>query len=297
MRSLRLNAFLTAKVAKVAEESAEISMRTKLLLILLTIAYALALLWLSSAWYNYYTGFHFFDDIFEWEYLDKLGHFLTSFYFGLFLYQTFGDPQNLNPSLRKKWICFSGFALLLPIEILDGFSLNYGASPADLLANGLGNFFCYGYVSSKIISSLSPKFSFHTTAFSLMRPELLGSTFAQQIVKDYNGQTYWLSIDINSILNKKVLPGWLMLTIGYGAEGLLGGHDNEWQDLEGKTIDHSDIVRTKRFFISVDLNATVLKGKGKLFSYLFAPFVLLKFPAPAIEINAERGIIFHPIYF
>jgi hypothetical protein len=87
------------------------------------------------------------------------------------------------------------------------------------------------------------------------------------------------------------------LTIGYGAEGLLGGHDNVWQNSEGKAIDYSNIARTKRFFISVDLNASVLRSKNKIFSYLFAPFVLLKFPAPAIEINAERGIIFHPIYF
>src|SRR5260221_2463577 len=271
-------------------------MRTKLL-IPLTIIYALSLLWLSSTWYSSYTSFDFFDDLFEWEYLDKLGHFFTSFYLGLFAYQTFGDHQNLNPSLRKKWICFSGFVLLLPIEILDGFSINYGASPADLLANGFGSFFCYGYVSYKIISSVIPRFSFHTTAFSLMRPELLGSTFAQQTLKDYNGQTYWLSVDINSILNRKVFPSWLMLTIGYGAEGLLGGHDNVWQNFSGKTIDHSGIVRTKRFFISVDLNVLVLRSKNKVFNYLFAPFVLLKFPTPAIEFNAERGIVFHPIYF
>ncbi|SRR5258708_702815 len=271
-------------------------MRTKLL-VLIAIVYALSLLWLSATWYTSYISFHFFNDLFEWEYLDKLGHFFASFYFSLFLYQTFGDHQNLNRSLRKKWICFSGFVLLLPIEILDGFSVNYGASPADLLANGFGSFFCYGYVSYKIISSVIPKFSFHATAFSLMRPELLGSTFAQQTLKDYNGQTYWLSIDLNSILNRKVFPSWLMLTIGYGAEGLLGGHDNVWQDAGRNTTDHSGIVRTKRLFISVDLNAFALMSKNKVFNYLFAPFVLLKFPAPAIEINMERGIIFHPFYF
>ncbi|MBI1770612.1 MAG: hypothetical protein HYR67_19765 [Bacteroidetes bacterium] len=265
--------------------------------ILFFIIYGVSLFWLSSVWYDSYTSFHFFDDLFEWEYLDKLGHFFVSFYLSLLFYKTFGDQLNLNPSLRKKWICFSGFMLLLPIEILDGFSMNYGASPADLVANGLGCIYCYAHVSYKIISTTSPKFSFHTTAFSLMRPELLGSSVVQQTLKDYNGQTYWVAIDINSILNTKIFPSWLMLTIGYGAEGLLGGHDNVWQNANGKTIDHSNIVRTKRFFISVDLNTTVMRRKNKVFSYLFAPFVLLKFPAPAFEINAERGVIFHPIYF
>ena len=88
-----------------------------------------------------------------------------------------------------------------------------------------------------------------------------------------------------------------MMTIGYGADGLLGGHDNEWQNKDGETKDYSTVNRTKRLFISVDINANNLRAKNKLLNYVFAPFVLLKFPAPALEFNFERGIIFHPIYF
>jgi hypothetical protein len=269
----------------------------KTLAILLVIHYGISLLWLSTVWYNSYTSFHFFDDLFEWEYLDKIGHFFASFQLSLFFYKTFGDSSNLNSSLRKKWICFAGFALLLPIEILDGFSLNYGFSPADFAFNLLGSIFCYAYLSYKIVSSFNLKFSFHTTAFNLIRPEMLGSSFAQQVFKDYNGQTYWVSIDINSIFNTKIIPSWLLITVGYGAEGLLGGHDNVWQNSGGKTVDYSNVPRTKRFFISLDVNANSLRKKNKLFNYLFAPFVLLKFPSPALEINTERGVIFHPIYF
>jgi len=261
------------------------------------IGYVISLLWLSSSWYDSYTNFHFFDDLFEWEYLDKVGHLFVSFQIGLFCYKTLGDYKNLNPSLRRKWICFSGFYALFFIEVLDGFSMNYGASPYDLIANLLGSIFCYAYVSYKIISNFTPKFSFHTTAYSLIRPEMLGSNFAQQFLKDYNGQTYWMNVDINSILNRKIFPDWLSLAVGYGAEGLLGGHDNVWQNNNSKTFDYSNVVRTKRFFISVDLNATFLRSKNKMFNYLFAPFVFFKFPAPAVEINEERGIIFHWIYF
>ena len=87
-----------------------------------------------------------------------------------------------------------------------------------------------------------------------------------------------------------------MVTIGYGAEGLLGGHDNVWEK-DGEAKDYSSVIRTKRVLISLDINANHLRNKSKLMNYLFAPFVLLKFPAPALEINFERGIIFHPIYF
>ena len=273
-------------------------MRTKkLIALLIAAAYLISLLWLSSVWYNAYTGFHFFDDLFEWEYLDKFGHFFSSFHLGLFFYKVFGDSQNLNPSFKKKWICFAGFVLLLPIEILDGFSMNYGASPADLLANGLGGLFCYYHITFNILSDTLPKFSFHATAFSILRPELLGANIFQHTIKDYNGQTYWLSLDINKILNSKILPSWLLLTVGYGADGLLGGHDNIWETKNGELQDYSSVPRTKRVLISIDINANNLREKNKLLNYLFAPFVLLKFPAPALEINFEQGIIFHPIYF
>ncbi len=259
--------------------------------------YLISLLWLSSVWYNTYTEFHFFDDLFEWEYLDKLGHFFASFHLGLFFYKIFGEPDNFNSSLQKKWICFSGFVLLLPIEILDGFSLNYGASPADLLANGLGGLFCYCHLTFKILSDTLPKFSFHFTAFGIIRPDLLGSNIFQQTIKDYNGQTYWLSVDINKFFKSNILPSWLMLTVGYGAEGLLGGHDNVWNTNDGELKDYSSVARTKRLLISIDINANNLRMKNKFLNYLFASFVLIKFPAPALEINFERGIIFHPIYF
>jgi len=272
-------------------------MNRKYLALLITAAYLISLLWLSSIWYNRYTGFHFFDDLFEWEYLDKSGHFFASFHLGLYFYKIFGDPENLNPAFQKRWLCFTGFVLLLPIEILDGFSLNYGASPADLLANGLGSLFCYWHVSSKVISGAMPKFSFHATSFSIIRPELLGSNIFQQTVKDYNGQTYWLSLDINKILNTKILPGWLMLTVGYGADGLLGGHDNVWEAKDGETKDYSLLARTRRILISIDFNPNQMREKNKWMNYLLGPFVLIKFPAPAIEFNFERGIIFHPIYF
>ncbi|MBS1486836.1 MAG: hypothetical protein JST43_04545 [Bacteroidetes bacterium] len=268
----------------------------KSLLFLFLGLYVVSMIWLSTAWYGSFTAFHFFDDLLEWQYLDKLGHFFASFHLGLYFYQVLGNSHHLNPIQRKKWISFSGFLLLLPIEILDGFSQNYGASPADLLANGLGSLYCYSHISYRAVASTLPKFSFHTTAFHWLRPDLLGNTFAQQALKDYNGQTYWVSVSVNKIFSTTFFPDWLALSIGYGAEGMLGGHDNVWQDVTGKTFDYTSVARTKRFILSADVVAAELMKKNKVFSYLFRPFVLLKFPAPAIEWN-DRGFFFHPIYF
>jgi hypothetical protein len=44
---------------------------------------------------------------------------------------------------------------------------------------------------------ITPKFSFHTTQYAQYRPNVLGSSLAEQILKDYNGQTYWLSVNLH----------------------------------------------------------------------------------------------------
>jgi hypothetical protein len=69
---------------------------------------------------------------------------------------------------------------------------------------------------------ITPKFSFHTTQYAQYRPNVLGSSLAEQMLKDYNGQTYWLSVNTPSI--KAQNPKWLNLAIGYGANGMLTGN-------------------------------------------------------------------------
>jgi hypothetical protein len=50
---------------------------------------------------------------------------------------------------------------------------------------------------------------------------VLGSSLAEQMLKDYNGQTYWLSVNLHSFYKN---PKWLNLAIGYGANGMLTGN-------------------------------------------------------------------------
>ena len=64
-----------------------------------------------------------------------------------------------------------------------------------------------------------PKFSFHTTKYASLRPNVLGSSLSEEIFKDYNGQTYWLSVNLHSFFKSSKLPKWLNLAAGYGADG------------------------------------------------------------------------------
>jgi hypothetical protein len=71
---------------------------------------------------------------------------------------------------------------------------------------------------------ITPKFSFHTTQYAQYRPNVLGSSLAEQMLKDYNGQTYWLSVNLHSFYKGSKIPKWLNLAIGYGANGMLTGN-------------------------------------------------------------------------
>src|SRR5690606_29694126 len=66
---------------------------------------------------------------------------------------------------------------------------------------------------------IAVKFSAHTTRFAQQRPDLLGEGLAERILKDYNGQTIWLSANIDRFAPSEV-PQWLNLAFGYSATGI-----------------------------------------------------------------------------
>ena len=91
------------------------------------------------------------------------------------------------------------------------------------------------------------KYSFHQTKYATIKPELLGNNFIEQSIKDYNGQTYWLSANIWSFSKKKIFPKWLNIALGYGAEGMLSSQNT-------RENEESEIPY-RQFFISLDVDS------------------------------------------
>ena len=97
---------------------------------------------LYNLWYKEYpqTSFHFFNDLDEWNYVDKMGHVFSSYQVArkshLFL-----DKKNIDHPLEKS--CFYSLFFMLGIEVLDGFSTEWGFSNYDLISNFIGTgLFC-----------------------------------------------------------------------------------------------------------------------------------------------------------
>ena len=254
--------------------------------------WALLLLLLSFIWYKgiFKGHFTFFDDSGEWVQMDKMGHFFASFQVSRWFIQIL-KWQNIDSEKARKIGVWGGVLFVSPIELLDGFALDYGFSWSDILANVAGSFFLWLQYSVFSRIHFMPKFSFSVSPFAVMRKEMLGSFFLSQLIKDYNGQTYWISFSPNVFLKQAIFPKWLHLSFGYGGENLLGGHDNIWQNKES-TFDFTHLVRIREFYVSLDLDFQYLEGSNYLKKALKLSSSCLKFPFPSVGFDTLNGLFF-----
>jgi hypothetical protein len=116
----------------------------------------------------------------------------------------------------------------------------------------------------------------------------LGSNLQENLLKDYNGQTYWLSVNPAAFMNSAAsFPKWLNIAIGYGAEGMIGGSVNPvLTDVDGNNI-YFD--RYRQFYLSLDIDLTRIKTRSSFLKALFTTIGFIKIPAPALEFS-RHGI-------
>ena len=259
--------------------------------------YAVSMTGLYFAWYADYpqSNFHFYNDNGEWMQMDKIGHGVTSYLVGSFGYEMLRDA-GLDEK-RSIWLGGTlGLAFLTTVEVFDGFSSEWGFSWGDMAANTLGAGLFIGQQFLWHEQRITLKYSFHTTEFADYRPDVLGSNFLQQTIKDYNGQTYWASFNFKSLfLNKESkFPTWLNFAFGYGATGMTGGYENALEH-NGKPIPYYD--RQRQFYFSLDIDFTKIPTNNKVLKYTFKVLNIFKLPFPTLEYNTGNQWVWHWIYF
>jgi hypothetical protein len=253
--------------------------------------YGLSLVALSQAWYKDQdrSGFHFFNDCAQWNQIDKIGHLYSAYHVS-----RIGKEMFLWTNMPEKkaaiWGTVLSQAVMIPIEIMDGFSEDFGFSWCDIAANMLGGGM---FLSQELIwgkQYFKPKLSFTRTPYAPLRPEVLGDGFLQEFLKDYNGQTYWLSVDLHGIMkSNNGFPKWLNPTFGYGADGMVYGTEEENNE--------NGFVSNRQFFFSIDFDLSYIQTNKKGVKVLLFFADMIKLPAPTLEYNKNDGIIFHPLYF
>ena len=251
--------------------------------------YTVALVGLNQLWYADYpkSSFHFINDNGEWLQMDKLGHMTASYYCGVAGIKAY----EWTGMKRKNAIWYGGLTgtfFLTVIEVLDGQSEQWGASSGDLIANTTGSLLAIGQALKWNEQRIQLKYSYSPTKWASKNPEQLGSNHMERALKDYNGQTYWLSLNMKSLLNIQSgdFPEWLNLSLGYGAHFMKQPYPKE-----------GEIVwRKRQYFLSLDIDLTKIKTKSKVFNSVLHTFGFLKFPMPTIELRNGQFCVY-PIYF
>ncbi len=248
------------------------------------------LIGLDQLWYADYprSSFKTIDDSSEWLQMDKLGHVFSAYQL-----TSFGASTLNWAGVRKKDQLLYGTALslgfLTAVEVMDGFSEEWGFSWTDMAANVAGAGFFVGQELLWDEQRILLKYSFHRTQFAQQRPDKLGNGLAEEFLKDYNGQTYWLSANINSFLKIDAVPNWLNFAFGYGADGMLTGEADDPLFLNQN--------RTRQYYLSLDVDLSRIKTNSNLLKTIFSVFNVIKVPFPTLELNSNGRVKMHYLYF
>lgn len=249
---------------------------------------------LNYLWYKKFprSRFHFFNDNGEWLQMDKAGHAVTAYNIGTLQYDMMrwcGVKKN-DAIIIGSATALGGLAI---VELLDGFSTHWGFSKGDMLANLVGTAIFASQQQWWDQQRIAMKFSAHFSPYARYHSGELGKSWASRILKDYNGQSYWLSFNIKSFLPASAsFPAWPSVALGYGVEGLIGGHSNP-DSVKGTPIPHFE--RSRRFMLSPDADLFRVRSAAPVdaVTYLLKPF---KFPAPTLEVNSKKQFKFYGLY-
>lgn len=274
---------------------------------------------LNSLWYSDYprSSFHFFNDTGEWEYMDKTGHINSTYNASRIVFQS-----GLWAGLSRKQAMWTGvglsWAFMFTVEMLDGFSKQWGFSLPDLGFN-TGGVVLFGAqemlwkeqrIYIKVSSNPTPYPNDQVTLVVGSDPphpptlkerarDIYGNSIAQVFLKDYNALNAWVSVNPYSFMPKtSKFPKWLNVAVGYGAANLYAGYDNTWEQ-DGNTyqVDKVKYPVYNQYYLSLDIDFTRIPTKSHFLKGVFTMLNIFKFPAPALEYNSLGKWKFHPIYF
>jgi hypothetical protein len=257
--------------------------------------YAATMAGLYAAWYSQYpqSRFHVFNDLPEWQQVDKIGHAYSAYLAGKWsmeMWRWAGLPRK-----QRIWIGgLSGAVYQTVIETLDGFSAEWGWSWGDIGANILGSGLLIAQELAWNEQRIQFKFSAHRNRYadpSLNQRSniLFGKSLPERILKDYNGQTYWLSSSPKDWLPQSHWPAWLQVSIGTGAEGMFGALVNEGKDDQNNIVfSRNDILRYRQWYLAPDINFAKIKTKKKAVKLLLQALSVIKCPTPGLELSQGK---------
>lgn len=253
---------------------------------------SLTLIGLDQLWYADFerSKFKTINDADDWLQMDKFGHVFSAYQ----LTRVGANTLNWAGVSKTNQLIYGatlGFGFLTAVELFDGYSQKWGFSWSDMTANATGTGL---YIGQELLwdeQRITLKYSFHQTQFAKQRPDKLGNGFLEEVLKDYNGQTYWLSANVKSFFKLSEIPRWINVAFGYGAEGMISGSAGEINNL---MIPQN---RRRQFYLSLDVDLSKIQTQSRLLRTIFDVLNVIKVPAPTISFDRECGVKLYYIYF
>jgi hypothetical protein len=251
--------------------------------------------YLSYRWYHKdeKVPFYFSNDFKAYLQADKFKHSLGSY---IESYVGYHYLRNAGTN-KKNALLFGGtlgIILQSPKELIDGYYVPGGFSWPDIAANALGSALL---ISQEVLFDEQVflyKFSFSRSEYSGQAPQLLGGNFLNSLSQDYNGQTYWLSFNINRLILKTKLPGWINIAAGYSVNGVLGKYENP-VSYNGILIPETE--RYRQYLLSLDIDWTKIHSRSRFLNIVLKGLTFIKLPFPAMEVNSKGQVKGYWIYF
>jgi hypothetical protein len=253
--------------------------------------YSASLVGLHQLWYKEYpqSSFHFFNDNSQWLQMDKVGHVASSYMLGSLGARSLswaGYSQKKSILLGGSY----GLMFLTGVEILDGFSSQWGFSWGDQFANLCGTGL---FVSQELFwkeQRMQLKFSYTNSPYAIYNPEQLGRNFQQRVFKDYNAQTYWASFNVSRFLaSDAAFPKWLNIAFGYGAREMTRAEINV------DSVNNFQPMREFYFSFDADLNQVKWPRQWMKKTAYFLSFI--KIPSPTLEVRENGTVKLHALFF
>lgn len=289
--------FYALVVSLAQSDSIDYALRKKIVISGNAVASTSLLTGLYFLWYKDYpqSSFHFHNDNDHWNQMDKLGHSFSCYYEGLvgIKMMKWAGYNHLQSTLIGGSY---GLFLQTVVEVFDGFSENWGASGGDIAANFAGTGLLIGQSLAWDEQRIKLKFSFTPSSYATYRPNVLGNSFTEQMMKDYNGQSYWLSVNPKSFMPQSKWPSWLNIAVGYGSKGMISGSPGNIFENDAGIQDFSYITRYREFYLSPDIDLSKIHTEKPVVRSLLIMLNCLKFPLPTLGFN-EYGIDAYALKF
>lgn len=251
---------------------------------------------LQFVWYSDFdkSPFHTFNDSREWQQMDKLGHLVTSWNFaraGGDLYEWSGINNKTSAIIGAAY----SIGYMTTFELLDAYNANWGFSWSDIAFNSIGSLtyfsqeFFWNHQYAKF------KFSFHNSGLAQYRPNVLGNDFTSRTLKDYNGQTYWMSFNpVHWFAPDSKIPKWISLSFGYSIQDQLYGDGSVYVLQSG--AQQTNFVPYRQYYFSLDIDFEEIPTNKKWLKFIFRTINVVKVPFPALELS-QGNLKFKPFYF